>query len=298
MGTTTLTTPNDTYTQITDPDGALVAVIGGATRVTGGDDGAAPPGPTKGIERRAFVTKDLRVETRDDGTARLVGYAAVFDQSADDAYWGFREVIRPGAFTKTLADGADVRALFNHDPSLILGRTKAGTLNLREDDTGLYIELEPADTSYARDLLESIKRGDIDQMSFAFRVIRDRWTYNENDLDLRELLEVALYDVAPVTYPFYEGTSIGIDTKQMDVLVKRARNGDDRARAELIALAERANEFCTTEPDASHAPAPEPDEGHHPDAPDIGHSDGEKRTSIEFLRLDLELLGLRTAGRS
>jgi HK97 family phage prohead protease len=183
--------------------------------------------------------------------------------------------------------------LFNHDPSLILGRTKAGTLALREDDVGLHIELEPADTSYARDLMESIKRGDIDQMSFAFRVIRDRWTYNEDDLDERELLEVALYDVAPVTYPFYEGTSIGIDKKQMDGLVKRARSGDDRARAELIALAERAREFCTTEPDVSHAPAPEPDEGHHPDAPDIGHSDGEKRRSAQACRRRTDALRRR-----
>ena len=136
---------------------------GAARAVGGGSDGAAPQ-PTKGIERRSFPTKDLRIETRDDGTATLVGYAAVFDESADDPYWGYREVVRPGAFTKTLADGADVRALFNHDPSLILGRTKAGTLSLREDDTGLQIELNSADTSYGRDLAESIKRGEIDKM--------------------------------------------------------------------------------------------------------------------------------------
>lgn len=163
--------------------------------------------PADGIERRVFTITGLETRAAEgDQPARLAGYAAVFDEMSEEM-WGFREVIRAGAFAKSL--GGDVRALFNHNPDLILGRTKAKTLTLREDQRGLYIEILPPDTGFARDLMASISRGDIDQMSFGFRTVKDAWK-DENGKVTRELLEVDVFDVSPVTFPAYPTTEIAV----------------------------------------------------------------------------------------
>ena len=99
--------------------------------------------------------------------------------------------------------------MFNHDPNYVLGRNIAGTLFLEEDDKGLKVRIIPPKTQWASDLLISIKRGDITQMSFGFTVILDRWSYEEN-IDVRELLKVKLYDVSPVTFPAYAQTECGV----------------------------------------------------------------------------------------
>lgn len=158
---------------------------------------------SESVERRTF-----RVEVReaDDAPAKIVGYAAKFNTESNELGW-FREKILPGAFTKALAD-SDVRALWNHNSDYVLGRTKSGTLVLRQDDVGLWIEITPPDVQWARDLTVSIQRGDVDQMSFAFSDVTDRRT-DDGDSVLRELLEIRkLYDVSPVTYPAYEDTEV------------------------------------------------------------------------------------------
>jgi uncharacterized protein len=121
------------------------------------------------IEREIRILAGLGIEERKDNRPpTLRGYAAVFDTETDIAgYW--REKLARGAFADAISKAsADVHALFNHDPNLVLGRMKSGTLRLAEDDKGLTVEIDPPDTQDARDLLASIKRGDIDQMSFAF----------------------------------------------------------------------------------------------------------------------------------
>jgi HK97 family phage prohead protease len=123
----------------------------------------------------------------------------------------FRELIEASAFDGALERPDDVRAQFNHDSNLVLGRTKAGTLVLREDETGLAYEISPPDTSYARDLMVSVARGDVSQSSFMFDVTGEAWEYpdrNSGQLPLRKITGVKLYDVAPVTFPAYEGTSV------------------------------------------------------------------------------------------
>jgi HK97 family phage prohead protease len=100
-----------------------------------------------------------------------------------------------------------VRALFNHDPNFILGRTVAKTLSLAEDSKGLKVEITPPDIQWANDLVASISRKDISQMSFGFRVVKDQWEEKEDE-NIRTLLDVDLFDVAPVTFPAYKGTSI------------------------------------------------------------------------------------------
>lgn len=161
--------------------------------------------PTE-LERR-FIRGELRAQGEGD-ERRIVGYAAVFNQLSKDL-GGFREMLMPGAFTRTLNE-ADVRALLNHDPNLILGRSGAGTLVLVEDDIGLRYEIMPPDTQYARDLLISLDRKDIDQSSFAFRAVEESWKHpNENEpLPIRVLHDVDLFDVSPVTFPAYPTTSV------------------------------------------------------------------------------------------
>ena len=159
-------------------------------------------------ERR---TTPGKVERQADpgATPQLRGYAAVFNQETTIGDF-FREVILPGAFAAAVARD-DVRADFNHEPNLVLGRTKAGTLRLREDDHGLAYEVDLPDTSYARDLAVSVDRGDVSQSSFMFDVTGEAWDYpaaGSGQLPLRKITGVKLYDVAPVTFAAYESTSV------------------------------------------------------------------------------------------
>ena len=154
----------------------------------------------------AFQGLEIRAEP---GRApRLVGYAAVFNSRSVELPGGFVEIVRPGAFKRALAT-ADVRALIDHDPRLILGRTTAGTLTLAEDDRGLKVEIEPPDTPAGRGVLVSVQRGDLDGMSFGFRTRTDRWQL-ESKPPLRELLDVDLFDVSVVAFPAYPRTEIAL----------------------------------------------------------------------------------------
>lgn len=156
------------------------------------------------IERRYLTACELRAEDGESG--KLVGYAAVFNREAE--IWpGMVEVIRPGAFSDAVGRD-DVRALWNHDPNFVLGRSVAGTLDLVEDEIGLRVSITPPDTQWARDLRESIRRRDVSQMSFTFRAVKDRWQSDESGKQTRELLEAELFDVSPVTFPAYAATTI------------------------------------------------------------------------------------------
>lgn len=173
-------------------------------------------------EIRTFTLKEFRVAEGEQAPV-LEGYAAVFNSLSEDL-GGFRELIHPGAFKKTISE-ADIRALINHDPNQVLGRNKAGTLELAEDIHGLRIRIMPPDNSYARDLLNSVKRGDIDQMSFAFETVRDEWTITNDGNDeviTRSLFEVRLFDVSPVTYPAYPQTTVMVRSKVAELTKKAA----------------------------------------------------------------------------
>ena len=120
---------------------------------------------TRQIERRDFPDSTMEMRGLFGAGAVLAGHAAVFDQEA--VIWGFREMVAPGAFKKTIKE-ADIRALFNHDPNHVLGRNRASTLRLSEDDLGLAYEIDLPETQFAIDLARSIERGDISQSSFSF----------------------------------------------------------------------------------------------------------------------------------
>ena len=159
------------------------------------------------IEKRTFDFQ-MGIEKREDESQSIVGHAAIFNEYADIGW--FQERIMPGAFKSSIKKD-DVRALFNHDPNYVLGRNKAGTLTLSEDEKGLAIKIIPPDTQFARDLMILIERGDISQMSFAFQVLEEAWEYGkEKESDKRDLIKLKLYDVSPVTYPAYPQTDVAV----------------------------------------------------------------------------------------
>ncbi|MEE3731762.1 phage prohead protease, HK97 family [Mannheimia haemolytica] len=159
------------------------------------------------IEKRSYAG-EVRAENRENEPTHIIGYGSVFN-SKSEVMWGFREIIMPGAFDDVLED--DVRGLFNHDPNFILGRSKAGTLSLSVDETGLKYDIIAPDTPTIRDLvIAPLKRGDITQSSFAFRIAHngDDWYENEDGVIIREIHKISrLYDVSPVTYPAYQEAS-------------------------------------------------------------------------------------------
>lgn len=164
---------------------------------------------SENIEKRSFVF-NVGIEKREDGTPeKITGHAAIFNEYTDIGW--FMERIMPGAFKDSIKSD-DIRALFNHDPNYVLGRNIAKTLTLKEDRDGLAIEIDPPDTTWARDLMHSIDRGDISQMSFGFQTIEDKWEYSEKEgePDKRDLIKVRLFDVSPVTFPAYEGTDVAV----------------------------------------------------------------------------------------
>lgn len=161
-------------------------------------------------EKRFIVATELRLQRNaDTKTATLRGYAAVFDKRSEDL-GGFFEQIEKGAFARALKEGQDVRALFNHDGNFVLGRSTAGTLRMSEDKKGLAVEIDLPDTQAGRDVGVMVERGDVSQMSFAFRTVKDSWEHRDNEPSLRTLLDVDLYDVSAVTYPAYPDTSLAL----------------------------------------------------------------------------------------
>jgi len=144
-----------------------------------------------------------------DGKRTIVGYAAVFGVETDLGW--YREKIRRGAFSATLRDKPDKVALVDHNPQMVLGRVAAGTLRLWEDQTGYRFEIDPPNTSYANDLIESLRRGDIRGASFNFLPKEESW--RDDDPPLRELIEVENDEVSVVTFPAYADTSAALRSR-------------------------------------------------------------------------------------
>lgn len=163
------------------------------------------PRPDNAETRKFF---GVRLETRDAtrGPGTLVGYAAVFSSESHDL-GGFRETIAPGAFARSLREGADVRALRDHDPSKVLGRSASGTLRVHEDANGLRSEIDLPDTELGRETAELVRRGDLDGMSFGFTTEEERWEERQ-DGPLRELVDVEVFDVSVVSFPAYPEAAI------------------------------------------------------------------------------------------
>ncbi len=207
------------------------------------------------IYRRTLDVAGLSVQRRAEGEEQegrpvvLSGYAVRYDEPTDlydSPTYRVTEVIRPGARRNAVAEGQDVRFLVDHNSSLLLGRTKSGTLTLRDDPEGLYFEVTLPDTSVARDLAENIRLGNINQCSFAFRS-RDGGeksttrTEGPKTIVEVEIADVDLYDVSAVTYPAYQTTSIEIASRSADLLQAAQKTAlVERCQARLRALKDKS----------------------------------------------------------
>ncbi len=179
--------------------------------------------------------RSITVEMRADSEGRTVeGYAALTDVMADLGW--YREKIMPGAFDN--ADISDVRALFNHDSNFLLARSKSNTLTVTVDEKGLYYRFDMPETPMGDNILAMIRRGDLTQSSFAFTVSKTswRWESDNDDLDKDERTIEAIdvvYDVAPVTFPAYEDTSVS---------ARSAEKAWASAKADHASATEKRNE--------------------------------------------------------
>lgn len=223
---------------------------------------------------------EFRAVTEGD-KKKIRGKAAVFEELSLDL-GGFRERILPGAFGKTLKDTSTKKAYWNHNSDRVLGSTKSGTLILDERDDGLHFEIDPPE--WANEHVESIERGDVDQMSFGFRTIKDRWHKDENDQVIRELVEVQLFEVSPVAMPAYPQTDAAvrsIQPQRLQQLIVQAEHDllDEEGRTELRTM---LDELRTRADPPHHSDEPDPAdnaEGNHSDEPDEEKTEDVTRTN-------------------
>lgn len=168
--------------------------------------------------QRRYVRSEFHIRTAESGESVIAGHGAVFNKLSQNL-GGFLERVLPGAARKTINE-SDVKALFNHDSNLILARsasgtTTEGTLRLAEDDIGLAYNFDAPDTSVGRDLVVSMRRGDISQSSFSWYDDEVEWSLSPEGFPLRTIIEIRrLADVSPVTYPAYLDADSGLAARQ------------------------------------------------------------------------------------
>jgi uncharacterized protein len=171
---------------------------------------------SKNVERRFIRNVELRSRSGVSySSAGILGGYAVRWATNSGNLGGFIERIAPMCFSRSLAKGADVRALINHDPNLLIGRRSTGTLRLNENAHGLAFDCDVADTSYGRDLMKLVARGDMTAMSFAFVAGDTDWDSTTDpdtgqEVPLRTIRSADISDISCVTYPAYETSSVGV----------------------------------------------------------------------------------------
>jgi HK97 family phage prohead protease len=158
-------------------------------------------------EIRYLDFKDFEVRADENGRKTLIGYAARFD-SLSERLWGFQEKIAPGAFSRSLGEGKDIGALWNHNSDLPIGSTGSGTLKLEEDDLGLKFELTPIETNAGKDAIIAVETKVVRGVSFGFVTIKDEWDWQDDENAIRTLEEVDLIEISPTMFPAYKATSI------------------------------------------------------------------------------------------
>lgn len=171
-------------------------------------------------EIRQVRSKNGEFQTREDGGKLAIeGYFAVFDSNYEIGP-GMSESIAPGAFDNTLS--GDIRALINHDTTLVLGRTKANTLQLKADNHGLWghVDINPQDVD-AMNLYNRVQRGDVDQCSFGFNIVNEETDFREDGSVHWTIREVELFEVSVTTFPAYEETNVAARAKEREDIIKR-----------------------------------------------------------------------------
>ena len=197
--------------------------------------------------KREIRTQEINFESRalDETGMRFSGYAAVFNQPSQDL-GGFIEYVKPGAFARTLQSRNRMMLLWNHDTSAPLASTRNGSLTLREDARGLFVEATLPNTQLGRDIAELVRTGTIDAMSFGFKVNRDSWNTAG---DQRTLEDVSLFEISLVSYPAYESTSGTVAVRNYVAVA-------DKTAVDVNVLADAMNNFeAGNELDADQASA-------------------------------------------
>ena len=182
--------------------------------------------------------KEDDVEERAEEDKKITGYAAVYNSLSQDL-GGFKEIIDEGAFARSINDPEnDIRALVDHDSSKIIGRQSAETLEVREELKGVYVSVDPPDTTSGQDLVESIKRGDIDGMSVGFQVVGE---YYDDD-GIRHITDANLIEVSAVTFPAYVDTEVSY--RKLDIVKEEPKDElvSNRLRLMEIELLEKLND--------------------------------------------------------
>jgi HK97 family phage prohead protease len=221
--------------------------------------------PATGSGLRHALTLPLDdIEWRESGNGTdytLRGHAAVFNRVSDDL-GGFRELLEPRAFRAALRKNPDVRLTFNHDSNYVMARTASGTLELREDKTGLHVWARVPKVSWVSDLRVSMQRGDIDQMSFGFSVADsgDDWAVADDGTVVRTIRQdgiAELFDVSVVTYPAYPQTDAAMRTVLVDALkrgrIPKVKRADVVALDCLVEAYQAVKEFVAVETDPEDA---------------------------------------------
>ena len=179
--------------------------------------------------RNLKVVDDIELRVSDGDSPQITGYAAKYNKWSEDLGW-FVERIKKGAFDDALKN-SDVRALKNHDPNLLLGRTPE-TLRLKSNSVGLHFEIDPPDTGTVRDVIEEIRSKVLTGCSFAFTVAEDSWNYDVDPMQ-RTIIKIGrLFDVGPVTYPAYPDTTVDTKTARRSLDLHKAEVEEEKRQKE------------------------------------------------------------------
>lgn len=203
------------------------------------------------VERRAYGPAHGGGEIRASADKlHIEGHAALFNVRSEPIAGVFYEVVMPGAFDRTLRENPDIRVTWSHERSNILGRTRAGTAKVMVDELGLFYEVDPPNTENGRSAVESVRRGDVSGSSFTFRTIEDHWRYEKlGDImvEIRELIDVDLIEVAPVAWPAYSAvddlqmvSSRALDHARDSAAFRGIGAGSPISRRSRLAMAERS----------------------------------------------------------
>ncbi len=180
------------------------------------------------VEQRELISEGIEVREAEDGVKTISGYAVKWEMKSQTlGYWRrFKEQFKKGAFEESLKV-EDQRALWSHDTSQVLGRTKNGTLRLYEDSIGLRFELDLPPTTLGNDVYQTIKRGDVDGVSFGFQKVIEEWDENDPDNIVRSITKAKLLEISPVAFPAYPDSTVSARSYDpyKEYLERQAENG-------------------------------------------------------------------------
>lgn len=182
------------------------------------------------VEKRNLTTNDVEIREDENGNKTINGYAVKWDMKSVTMGWRrFKEQFKRGAFTESLTND-DQLALWSHDTSKVLGRTKNGSLRLFEDDIGLRFELDLLDTTLGEDAYKTIKRGDVDGVSFGFQMLKQEWDEADPDNVIRSVTHAKLLEISPVAFPAYPDSQVSARSSDPYEQHKQERRNKERRK--------------------------------------------------------------------